>query len=260
MKINSELVSIITPNYNGGAYIEATIKSVISQTYTNWELIIVDDCSSDDSLSVIEKYRNDDRIHLLKHEKNSGVIVSRNYGISQAKGRYIAFLDSDDVWLPEKLFNHLNFMRENAVGFSFTSYTIISSKDLVLGHLIAPETVDYRKLLSKCDIGCSTVIYDTSFLDKQFFDVKAPQSREDYVLWLKIAKTFSSIPMLGLQKTLTLYRKHDQGISAKKSKAGMKIWRVYRDVEKLDFFTAAYHMILYTFNGVKKHYFTLNKS
>src|SRR5690606_4143729 len=135
--------------------------------------------------------------------------------------------------------------------FSFTSYSMITADEMKIVDHIVPRKVTYQDLLKKCDIGCSTVIYDINILGKQYFDEKSPKAREDYILWLKISKLYSKELMLGINKPLMRYRKHNLGISSNKSKAIMNVWRVYREFEKLNFFQALFYIIRYSLYGIK---------
>lgn len=181
-----ELVSIIMPSYNTGRFIAETIGSVISQTYTNWELLIVDDCSTDNTDDVVLRYK-DSRIKYLKNEKNSGAAVSRNKALRQAKGRWIAFLDSDDLWMPEKLEKQIRFMMENDYAFSGTSRIQIDEKSRQLGiREKSPKHVGRIGMHLYCWPGCLTVMYDASAVGLiQISDLK---KNNDYAMWLKVIK------------------------------------------------------------------------
>ena len=254
MRIAQQLVSIIMPNYNGVKYIEGSVKSILSQSYLNWELIIIDDCSTDDSLLVIRKLFVDKRITIIEQPSNMGVAVARNKGIEMAKGKYIAFIDSDDQWLEKKLERQIDFMIKNKAGFSYTSYTMISAAGQKITEIIAQEKIMYNDLLITCNIGCSTVIYDVDIIGKKFFSADHIPAREDYMLWLYIIKKFPNT-MLGLNESLMLYRKHDKGASFNKITMVSKIWEIYRKYEKLNFFLASYYIIRYSYSGLVKHYF-----
>ena len=180
------LVSIIMPSYNTGLYIEKSIQSVINQTYPNWELIIVDDCSTDNTDSIVEKI-SDSRIKYLKNKKNSGAAVSRNRAIKEAKGRWIAFLDSDDLWTPEKLEKQIQFMLRNKYYFSYTNYEEIDfngnkTKVIVTG----PKVISKTGMFNYCWPGCLTVMYDREKIGLiQIEDIK---KNNDYAMWLKVCK------------------------------------------------------------------------
>ena len=180
-------VSIIMPVYNSGKYVEKTIKSVLSQTFKDWELIIVDDYSKDNTLKVINKLKTN-KFKILKNDKNYGAAYSRNYALNEAKGRYIAFLDSDDIWEKEKLEKQLNFMKEKEIAFSFSSYKRVDEKDKVIRIVDAPEKVNYEFLLKNVIIQTSTVIIDTLKIDKEFIKMPNIKTSEDTAMYLQLLK------------------------------------------------------------------------
>ena len=182
-----DIVSVVTPTYNSSNFIVDTIKSVISQTYTDWELIIVDDCSLDDTLEIVQSYIvKDSRIQLIQLPQNSGASVARNAAIKASKGRYISFLDSDDLWLPDKLEKQLAFMRSNYFAFTYTAYDKINVDSQKFGEIGIPDKVSYNDLLKVCSIGCLTVIYDTKYFGKVY--MPSIRKRQDLGLWLKLLK------------------------------------------------------------------------
>lgn len=182
------LVSIITPNWNCAKYICETIESVQAQTYQNWELIIVDDCSTDNSEEVVKPFlEQDKRIRFLKNDKNSGAAMSRNYALREAKGRWIAFLDSDDLWLPEKLEKQLRFMVENNYEFSYTKYQEIDNNSLKTGvEINGPMHVTKLGMCAFCWPGCLTVMYNRDAVGLvQIADIK---KNNDYAMWLEVCR------------------------------------------------------------------------
>lgn len=251
-------ISIITPAYNSGKFIRETIESVRAQTFENWEMIVVDDCSMDNTCSIVEKYHElDNRIMLIRLTKNAGAARARNIGIEHAKGDFIAFLDSDDIWYPNKLLIQLRHMIRFNASVSFTSYLVMSPMGKITGVVKAPLTAGYKTLLKGCNIGCSTLMYNVGILGKRFFNLDHPYKREDYVLWLEIAKYLAkSNSMIGIVKPLAVYRKHEAGISANKWKVALDQWSVYRRIEKLSLPSSTYYFIFYTWNGLRKHYFS----
>lgn len=184
----NELVSIITPSYNTEKFIAETIESVVSQSYQNWEMIIVDDVSTDRSVKIIENYiKQDSRIKLIKLKSNSGAAVARNKAIAKANGRFIAFIDSDDLWKPTKLEEQISFMLEKAIVFTYSAYNLIDEEGKSLNIIKNPlEKVDYVELLKENQIGCLTVVYDKEKLDKCYMPLI--RKRQDYGLWLSILK------------------------------------------------------------------------
>ena len=215
--INKEapLVSIITPLYNAQNYISNTIKSIQSQTYKNWEHIIVDDCSTDNSINIVKQYAaTETRIHFITLSRNSGAAVTRNKAIEAAKGTYIAFLDADDLWHPEKLSKQIAFMQANDCNVSYTSYLHIDHSGELLGKRIkALPTLSYKKQHTNNYIGNLTGIYHSKRIGK----IIAPniKKRQDWAVWLEAIKR-SKKPALGLQEDLAFYRIHDTSMSSNK--------------------------------------------
>lgn len=242
-------VSIITPSYNSKAFIRATIDSVKAQSFQNWEMIIVDDCSSDNSVEVIQSFADQDpRIKLIQLTENSGAAVARNKGIEAAKGRYIAFLDSDDAWSPDKLEKQLAFMQANDYPFTFAAYDKVDEAGKVFGHVGVPDKVTYSDLLKSCSIGCLTAMYDTEFFGKVYMPLI--RKRQDLGLWLELLKKTKYA--YGLNETLGLYKVRPDSISANKKSAALFTWRLYRDVEKLNMFFASYYFSQYAIRGLLK--------
>ena len=160
-------ISVIIPTYNSEKYITETIESIQAQTHTNWELLITDDCSTDQSIDIIKSHqKNDNRIRLFLLDKNQGAGVARNNSIKEANGRYIAFCDSDDLWKQDKLAKQIKFMKENQVFFTYCSYDIVNEKREYTQTVIPPSVITYNDLLSWCWVGCLTAIYDTKKLKK----------------------------------------------------------------------------------------------
>ena len=245
------MVSIITPCYNSADYIADTIKSVIAQTYQDWEMIIVDDCSTDNSLDIIEDYaKYDSRIKVLRTEKSSGSPVApRNLAIQKASGRYIAFLDSDDIWLPTKIESQLDvFKRHDDAAVVFSYYEKVNEAGERSGRIIrSADKVTYRQLLKGNVIGCLTGIYDT---DKVGKIVLEHQGHEDYIMWLSILrKGFSARNTNDVQ---ALYRVRSNSVSANKLKALTWQWHIYRDSEKLGVVSSAYYFIFYAIKAFVK--------
>lgn len=239
--------SVITPLYNCSKYLEQTIQSVISQTYENWEMIMVDDCSTDNSVEIAQSYAaQDERVKVIQLEKNSGAAVARNTAIEAAQGRYIAFLDSDDQWLPHKLETQLAFMQKQNIAFSYAAYEKVSEEGVVIGSVGVPDKVSYRDLLKVSNIGCLTAMYDTQLLGKIYMPLI--RKRQDLGLWLRILK---QIPFAyGIQEPLGRYQLRSDSISANKRSAAQYTWRLYREVEQLDLISALYYFSFYAINGV----------
>ena len=203
-----DLISIIMPAYNSGNYIERSISSVIDQTYNNWELLIIDDCSTDNTIEVIKLFP-DSRIRLLKNLRNSGAAVSRNYGLREARGRYISFLDSDDVWANDKLEKQLRFMQENDYSFVFCDYRICLNGVWEKVVRTGPNMVDKRKIIDYCYFSTITVMYDASRVGLiQIADLK---KNNDYAMWIQ---ALSKVDAYRLPECLSYYIKHNDSISS----------------------------------------------
>ena len=205
----NDLVSIIMPSYNTGGYIAETIASVLAQTYTNWELLIVDDCSSDDTDRVVEPFLKDPRIRYFKNETNAGAAVSRNRALREAKGRWIAFLDSDDLWLPEKLETQIAFMEENGYKFSYTRYTEIDEQGQPLNVTVGgPRRITRTGFFNYCWPGCLTVMYDVQTVG--LVQIKDIKKNNDYAMWLAVSEKADCYL---LDEVLAKYRKRSGSIS-----------------------------------------------
>lgn len=243
------LVSIITPSYNSAHYIQKTIDSVINQTYPNWELLVIDDCSSDNSVAIIENLSElDSRIKLVKLDKNSGAAVARNTGIEHAKGRFIAFLDSDDTWNPDKLEKQIEFMLTNDYAFTYTAYHKVNEKGKYLSQVKIPLKTSYNDLLKTCVIGCLTAMYDAKKLGKITFPLI--RKRQDFALWLKILK---KVPFAyGLDEYLANYTVRNDSISANKFKAAQYNWHLYRKIENLSLIQSLYYFSHYMIKGIMR--------
>ncbi len=212
----SSLVSIITPNYNCVRFISQTIDSVLSQTYKNWELLIVDDCSTDGSYEIALDYaEKDKRIKVLRNEKNSGAAISRNHALDIAKGEYIAFLDSDDVWESKKLEKQISFMQENNCDFCFSRYDLIDEENNPFGKIVRiVKNLSYKKLLHHDFIGCLTAIYRREIAENiRSFPIK---NNNDYGLFLQVVRNAKNA--MGIYEVLAHYRIRKSGISRKKFK------------------------------------------
>lgn len=247
-----DLVSIVTPMYNAQRYILAAINSVLAQTYRNWELLVVDDGSTDRSSSIVEKVaRKDARIKLIKQARNAGVALARNAAIRLARGRYIAFLDSDDIWHRQKLEKHIAFMKARKAKLSYTAYSKIDADHAgEVGSqrtLSVPARVAYDELLMSNVIGCSTAIYDAQRIAKQYM---LAVGHEDYILWLSILKKHGVA--YGLNEPLTAYRVRRDSVSGQKLKAARYQWHIYKDIEKLPLWKSVRYFLSYAYHGYRK--------
>ena len=248
--MNEPLVSIITPVYNAERFLSDTIKSVQNQTYKNWEMLLVDDCSKDNSAQIIKEFQKyDDRIKYIKLEKNSGASVSRNTGIKNAKGRFIEFVDSDDIWKPEKLEVQVKYMLENNLGFTFTSYRYMKEDGELTNKVAkAPSKINYNGLLKNTIIGCSTVVIDTDIVE--YFEMPLVRRGQDTATWLQILRKEKYA--YGIDKDLVDYRLVGESLSSNKIIALKRTWNTYRNVEKLGLIKSAYVFCFYVFNAIKK--------
>ncbi len=227
------MVSIVVPVYNAANYIENTIKMVCSQTYKDWELILVDDASSDNSVQVIEDVISSQkkRIRLIKKDANAGAAAARNTGIDASSGRFIAFLDADDVWKEDKLEKQVAFMEKTGAAFAFHSYEFGDENATPTGKIVhAPKVLRYRQALSRTVIFTSTVMFDTEKIDMEIIHMPQVPS-EDTATWWRILK--SGYEAYGLDENLTIYRRPSKSLSSNKIEAIYRIWFLYRNIADL---------------------------
>lgn len=241
-------VSIIMPAYNCERFIRRAIASVQNQTYKDWELLITNDCSSDSTVEIItSKMSEDNRIKLFNNPKQSGAAASRNRSVKNASGKYIAFLDSDDIWKPNKLEKQIAFMERHNYFFTCTSYDKIDENGNKLGVIIPSISVDYEGLLRRCP-GNSTVIYNSEKLGK--FSVSLIKKRNDYLMWMQVIKKAKKIN--GLNEVLSSHRIVSNSISSKKTTLVKYHWIVYRKYEKLSVFKSGYLCLFWIAKAVFK--------
>lgn len=238
--MKENLVSVIMPTYNCGKFIEETIKSVVNQTYKNWELIIIDDCSKDNTEDIVNRYAKcDNRIRYHKLETNQGAAVARTRAMKMAIGSYMAFLDSDDLWKNDKLEKQINFMEKNSYSFTCTAYEQIDENNNLLNKIIRPKIkADYNRILLDCPVGNSTVMYNVDKLGK--FEVPNIRKRNDDALWLQILKKEKYI--YGLNEILMQYRIRQNSISSNKLDLIKYHWQLYRQIEHLSIFRSVFHI------------------
>ena len=219
-----DLVSIIMPSYNTAEYISDSIKSIQAQTYESWELIIVDDCSIDNSIEVIQSF-NEPRIKLLQNERNSGAAISRNYALREATGKWIAFLDSDDTWAPEKLEKQIKFMKENNYAFSFTDYRTCLNGQWMPYINTGPSVVDKKRMYDYCYFSTITVMYERKKIG--LIQIANLRKNNDYAMWLQAIEKSNAYR---LPECLSFYIKHDGSVSSG-SKAKLIKWhyKLFRD-------------------------------
>lgn len=241
------LVSVVMPLYNTEDYVINAVKSVLSQYMKSFEILIVDDCSGDLSAKIIESLvKQDSRINLIKLPVNMGVSNARNKAIEVSKGRYIAFLDSDDIWLPDKLEKQLAFMQENNYPFTYAAYDKINEHGQLFGHVGVSDKVSYTDLLKTNSIGCLTAMYDTQYFGKVYMPRNT--KREDFATWLQLLKKVDYA--YGVNETLAQYRVYSSQNSAKKIKMAKESWHLYRDIEGLSLIKASYYFSHYAVRGL----------
>ncbi|MGE0171419.1 MAG: glycosyltransferase family 2 protein [Oligoflexales bacterium] len=245
------LVSIITPSYNSASFIAVTIESVLAQTYCNWEMIVCDDASEDDSREVIDRYaEKDSRIRPILLEKNLGVANARNVALQESRGEFIAFLDSDDVWNPEKLKRQVEFCLSRNADFCYSSYRFIDEQGNVIGAAVpVKSSVSYSQLLKRNTIPCLTAFIRRSTIgDLKFSDI----GHEDYLFWLQILKK-NGINAFGLSDNLAFYRLRARSRSSNKARAAKWVWNIYRNDEGLNLFQSGYYFCYYVSYNLWKH-------
>ena len=248
-----ELVSIIVPVYNVKKYIVETMDCVRSQTYQEWELLLVEDGSSDGTDEVIAKYmkqKGDTRIRLIKQPSNAGAAQARNRGLAEAKGRYIAYLDADDLWVPEKLERELAFMNRQQAAFVFTGYEFADEQGRGTGKVVrVPEKLIYKDALKNTTIFTTTVMFDTERISKELLEMPVIKS-EDTALWWKILR--NGYTAYGLDENLVKYRRAGKTLSSNKLEALRRIWNLYRKAEGMGIINSAYHFCFWAVHALQR--------
>tara|TARA_B100000767_G_C19765737_1_gene537413 strand:+ start:2217 stop:2984 length:768 start_codon:yes stop_codon:yes gene_type:complete len=253
--MKNDYISIITPSYNSAEYIEETIQSVLNQTYEKWELILVDDFSYDNTVSIIESFISlDSRIKLIKNTENKGAAFTRNTAISESKYSYLAFLDSDDIWVKEKLEKQFFFMKSNKIAFSFSGFDIIDKIGNFTGKSVDTSqkgAFSYEDmLLKKATLGCSTVMLNRSKFNG-LMNIPSIRTGQDYAFWLKLLKnTDEKAHVISLP--LTKYRITPNSISRNKIKKARRQWFIYRNIEHLSFLKSCFCFCFYVFRAIFK--------
>ena len=254
-----ELVSVIIPLYNSERLIEKTLDSVLSQTYKNIEVLIVDDCSTDKSYDIVSRIaKNDKRVILLQNKVNSGAAVARNYGLKKSKGRYIAYIDADDLWNSDKLEKQIKFMNENNIGFSCCAYNIINESGVdQKKEIFMPNIVTYKKFLKNTILQTVGIIVDTNIVDRSLLVMPLVRRGQDAATWAKILKNGHSC--YGQHEVLASYRKVKNSLSSNKFKAVKRTWHWYIKIEKLNVFYAIYCFMGYAINAILKRIYIRKK-
>lgn len=248
-----ELVSIIVPVYNAENFIRETMDSVAAQTYPRWELLLVEDGSGDRTVEIIQDYireKNESRIRLIVQPENMGAARARNRGLQEASGRYIAYLDADDLWAPEKLEHELAFMKEKGAAFAFTGYEFADENGRGTGKIVrVPETLSYKQALSNTTIFTTTVMFDTQKISKELLEMPIIKS-EDTALWWKVLKR--GYTAYGLDENLVKYRRPGKSLSSNKLEALRRIWNLYRKAEGMGIWSSAWHFCFWAVRAVKR--------
>lgn len=245
-----ELISIVVPVHNTEKFIRDTISSVLNQTIDNYELILVNDASTDNTLSILKEYENNKRIKIIDLKDNVGAAEARNIGIKSSIGNYLCFLDADDYWNPNKLEKQINFMKEKACAFSFTGYEFADSNLNPLNKKVrVPKTLNYNQLLRNTTIFTSTVMFNLNKINDDMIKFPIVKS-EDTALWLSILK--NNYIAYGLNENLVYYRRSESTLSSNKIEAIKRIWNLYRNVENLSLIRSIYNFIFYAFNAVRR--------
>ena len=245
------LVSVILPYFKKKEFIKNTINSIIKQSYKNYELILIYDDPDKSDLKYIKKIlKNIKRKKIIINNINIGAGLSRNLGILNAKGKYISFIDGDDIWKKDKLKNQLLFMLDNKIEFCFTSYSIINKKNTIVKFIKAKKNIDYQDLVKSCDIGLSTVMLKTRLLKKiKFTKIK---TKEDYLLWIKLSK--KNIKMLGINETLTSWRQTNNSLSSSITQKLKDAFLIYNHHLKFNFLKSLILVFLLSVNSLTKKY------
>ncbi len=245
------LVSIITPAYNSAKFIAETIQSVQNQTHENWEMIVVDDGSSDETVAIVQAFIDKDkRIQCYKLAQNSGPAVARNFAIEKAKGAFMTFIDADDIWFPNFIENSIKTIEKTGVSFVFSSYKRSNENlEFVYSDFIVPQKVSYTDILKSNSISCLTAFVDIKTLGKKYMPLI--RKRQDMGLWLNYLKV---IPFAyGIQETQAIYRIRENSLSRKKSDLIYYQWQFYRAVEQLNIFQSLYYMAHWMYRGFMKY-------
>ena len=245
------LVSIITPAYNSAKFIAETIQSVQNQTHENWEMIVVDDGSSDETVAIVQAFIDKDkRIQCYKLAQNSGPAVARNFAIEKAKGAFMTFIDADDIWFPNFIENSIKTIEKTGVSFVFSSYKRSNENlEFVYSDFIVPQKVTYTDILKSNSISCLTAFVDIKTLGKKYMPLI--RKRQDMGLWLNYLKV---IPFAyGIQETQAIYRIRENSLSRKKSDLIYYQWQFYREVEQLNIFQSLYYMAHWMYRGFMKY-------
>ena len=245
-----DLISIIVPVYNSEKYLPDTINCILKQTYDKFELILVDDCSKDNSVKLIKEFmKKDERIKLIELMKNRGSATARNIGIDNALGKYLAFIDSDDLWDNDKLEKQVKFMKEKDIAFSYTSYEFANEECVPNGKkVVAKDKLMYKEALKNNIISTITVMFDLDKIDKELIKMPNLKYVEDTATWWKILR--SGYDAYGLSDVYSYYRRIPNSQSVNKFRTLKVLWNLYRKVEGLNIFSASYYFMIKNIHAV----------
>lgn len=244
-------VSVVMPCFNSAQTLCQAVDSVIAQSFAGWELIVVDDGSTDECPDILSQYAaSDERIRIFKNERPSGASGARNRGLKEVSGRYIAFLDSDDYWLPHKLETQINAMRQHAAGLACSAFDVIDGKGRLIGDVRPnPGPLTYRSMLRYNSVGCLTAMLDREFCGDIRFNPELTKN-EDYQLWLSVLRRGAKGICLG--EKLAVYRLHEKTLSSNKFSAARNRWRVYREFERFGLLASVFLFLIYGLTGIWK--------
>ena len=246
-----DLVSIIIPYYKKKYFFKKTINSILNQTYKNYEIIVIYDDSKKLDLPFVKKVlKKIENKKIIINKKNQGAGVSRNLGIKKSKGKFLSFLDADDIWDKNKLNSQIKFMKTNNLNFSYSNYSIIDEKDVLIKKIKSPKMINFKKLLFSCDIALSSVIVNSNILKEvNFPNIK---TKEDYLLWLKLSK--KNIKMMGINKNLTFWRKTSNSLSSSLTQKLKDAFFVYNKYLKFNFIMTIILILFLSINSLIKKY------
>jgi glycosyltransferase involved in cell wall biosynthesis len=250
--MENNLISIVIANYNSEKYISCTLKSILRQSYFNFEILIIDDKSTDNSLNIINKFRiNEHRIKLIELTKNSGPAKARNVGIKEAKGEYLTFIDSDDIWDSDFLKTSIEFSKRNDYNFVFSSYCIVNEKlEKKYEDFIVPQRVSFKDMLKSNYISCLTAFINIKQLGKIYM-IEEINTHEDYCLWLEYLKRVDFA--YGIKRPMASYRIRERSLSRNKFKNAYNHWVFLRNIQKQSLVNSIFYFITYTSNGLRKY-------
>ncbi len=242
-------VSIILPNYNSSEYLEETLKSIIGQSYEDWNLYIIDDNSNIETLKVLKKYENTKKIKIIYSKENKGAGYCRNLGIKYSYSQYLAFIDSDDLWMKDKLHEQINFMEKNNIKFSYTAYSAFNEKNERERSVYPPKQFNYQDFIKNTSIATSTMIIAREILDNiEFSDTKIC---EDYFFKCSLLKKIGRAYLL--EKILTKYRIRKNSLQSNKLKNLYWIWKINREMNELGFLENLYSIFMISLNSLRKY-------